>query len=65
MRIGFWILCLKMSVIFSNRAISTSKICVFVQVDILIDIQNKKWSITFCLSQNRKTKEQMFIGEFH
>ena len=42
MRIGFSILCLKMSVIFSNRTISTSKICVFVQVGILINIQNKK-----------------------
>ena len=36
-----------MSVICNNRAISTSKLCVFVQVGILINIQNKKLSITF------------------
>ena len=56
MRIGFWILCLEVSVIFRNRAISTRKICVFVQVGILIHIQNKKWSLTFMYELKQENK---------
>ena len=45
-----------MSVIFSNGMISTSEICVFVQVGILINIQTKNDQITFMFELEQENR---------